>query len=180
MARVPYVSPDDLDPEYRDYVVSALQGKPLHVYASIANNPAVLAGLRAFLRSLWTDSGLTERQRELVILTVAAEDAADYEWHQHVNIATGVGLTREEIAAIAADDLGDFPPEEVALVEYARAAFHGEVTDDLHEAVAEAFGTEAVVGAAATVAGYLGLARVIDALGVELEDGDEFVGWELD
>ena len=74
MARVPYVDPNDLDSEYRDLVVSSLQpGETLNVYRAIANNPDVLDGFRAFLGVLWNRSGLTDRQREIVILTTAAE-----------------------------------------------------------------------------------------------------------
>lgn len=74
MARVPYVTEDELDPEYREYIVSSLQpGKTANVYAGIGNNPAVLKGLRQFFGTLWTDSGLSDRQREIVILTAASK-----------------------------------------------------------------------------------------------------------
>lgn len=181
MARVPYRTPDELDEPYSDLVVSSLQpGKTVNVYASVANNPPVLEGLRAFLGSLWNDSGLTDRQREMVILTTAAEMGASYEWHQHVSIARDAGLSNAEISAIAEDDTGGFDATEVALMEYARAVVRGEVTDDLHDAMTEGFDDDAVVGAAATAAGYMGLGRIIEALGVEIEAGDEFVGWQVE
>lgn len=180
MARVPYQSPDDLADEYRDYVVSSLQpGKRINVYAAIANNPEVLAGIRSFLGTLWNDSGLSDRQRELVILAAAAETENEYEWHQHVNVATKAGLSPAEVSAVAADDPEPFDATERALIEYARAVVRGEVTDDLHATMAERFDDRAVVGAAATAAGYLGLGRIIEALGVTVEAGDEFVGWDV-
>ena len=52
MARVPYVDASDVPDEYEDLLESSLQGKPLHVYQSIGNNPEVPAGLRSFLSSL--------------------------------------------------------------------------------------------------------------------------------
>lgn len=177
MARVPYVSQDDLADEDRELIVSSLQpGKTVNVYSAVANNPAVLAGLREFLGSLWSDSGLTDRQRELVILTAASEVGAAYEWHQHESIAADAGLSPAEIAAIARDDRAPFSDAERALVGYARAVARGRVTDAVHEAVREFVDEETVVGAAATAAGYVALGRVIDALGVEIEAGDEFVG----
>ncbi|MFB6157604.1 MAG: carboxymuconolactone decarboxylase family protein [Haloferacaceae archaeon] len=180
MARVPYIEPEELDPEYRDLVVSSLQpGKRVNVYSAVGNNPPVLRGLRDYLGALWNDSGLTDRQRELVILTVAAETGNRYEWHQHVNIAEGAGVTREEMTAIAEDDADPFDAGEVALCEYARAVVGNGVTDDVHEAVADRFDDRTVAGAAATAAGYLCLGRVIEALGVEIEAGDEFVGWSV-
>lgn len=178
MARVPYVTADELPEEVRDLVVSELQGRPLHVYQTIANNPAILAGLRGFLGSTWTDSGLTDRQRELVILAAARVADSAYEWHQHTRIARDDLIDIEEIAAIGAgafDELGD---DDRVLVEYATAVATGSVDDADHEAVRAVLGDDAgVVGAAATAAGYLGLGRLIDACGVELEPGDAFVGW---
>jgi len=181
MGRVPYRTEDEVAQEYREYVVSSLQpGERLNVYSAVANNPDVLAGLREFLSSLWARSGLTERQREVVILATAAEIGGAYEWHQHVNIATGVGLTAGEISAIGRDDRSGFPVEEQALIAYTRAVVRGRVTDALHDGVAEHFGERAMVGAAATAAGYLALGRLIDAFDVGIESGEEFVGWELE
>lgn len=179
MARVPYVSRDELEPEYRDLVVSSLQpGETLNVYSAIATNQDVLYGLREFLGSLWNGSGLTDRQREIVILTAAAEMGSEYEWHQHVAIATDAGLESAEIAAIARDDHEPLADEEAALVAYTRAVVRGRVTDPLHAAVLEYVDEETVVGAASTAAGYAALGLIIDALGVEIESDDVFVGWE--
>ncbi|MDL5363873.1 carboxymuconolactone decarboxylase family protein [Halalkalicoccus sp. NIPERK01] len=180
MARVPYAVDEDLDPEYRDLVVSSLQpGKRVNVYSAVGNNQEVLAGLRGFLGALWSDSGLSDRQRELLILTVASEIGSAYEWHQHVNIATDLGISEGEIRAIARDERPPFSEEERALVAYGRAVIRGRVTDAHHEALAEYLDDRAVVGAAAVAAAYLALGRVIDALGVELESSEEFVGWEV-
>lgn len=179
MGRVPYVAGDELDPEYSDLVVSSLQpGETLNVYSAVANNPDVLRGLREFLGALWNHSGLTDRQRELVILTVASETGSEYEWHQHENIASGVGLAPDEIAAIARDDRSPFTGEEQALVAYTRAVARGRVTDELHDAALEFLDEESVVGAASTAVGYVALALLIDAFDVEIESGDEFVGWD--
>ena len=164
--------------EYEDLLESSLQGKPLHVYQSIGNNPAVLAGLRSFLGSLWTDSGLTDRERELVILAVARETGNRYEWHQHVNIARGVGLDDEEIAAVGAGDLAGFGDDETTLIEYALAVVRGEVDAVAHDEVAGVYDDETVVGIAAAAEGYDALGGVIDALDLELEAGTEFHGWD--
>lgn len=179
MGRVPYVQQDELESTYQDLVVSSLQpGKTVNVYSAVANNPPVLAGLRTFLGSLWTESGLSDRQREVVILTAAAEIGSAYEWHQHVSIATDAGLALSEIAAIGRDDRRELPAGDRTLVAYTRAVVRGRVTDAVHRAAVDHIGTAATVGAAATAAGYLALGRVIDALAVDLEEGDSFVGWD--
>lgn len=181
MARVPYTTAEELDPEYRDLIVSSLQpGKTRNVYAAIGNNPAVLEGVRAFFGSLWSDSGLTDRQREIVILTAASEIGSEYEWHQHANIALDSGVETAEIGAIARDDRTPFSGKEAALIAYTRAVARGRAEDPHHAAISEYFDDETVVGIATTAAGYAALGNVIDALGIEIETDEEFIGWEPD
>lgn len=179
MARVPYRSAEELPEDVRDLVVSDLQDRSLHVYRAIANNPSILQGLREFLGSLWADTGLTERQRELVILATARAVDSTYEWHQHTRIARDDHLSVEELDAIGAEAFDSFGAEDEILLAYATAVAEGDVDDDVHEAARSVLGDDAtVVGAAATAAGYLALARIIDACGVELEPGDSFIGWQ--
>lgn len=177
MARVPYVDREDVPPEYRDLLVSSLQDRPLHVYRAIGNNPAVLAGLRSFFAALWTDTGLAERERELVILAVARERENPYEWHQHVRIAGWEGVSEAEMRALVDEDLDRFDDREAALIRYARAVVRGGVTDKRHAAVAAAYDDATVIGIAALAGGYAMLGSLIDAFDLELEDGESFFGW---
>lgn len=178
MARVPYVDADDLDPEYRDLVVSSLQDKPVNVYAALANNPEVLAGWRAFLSPLWAESGLDDRQRELVILLAAGESDSRYEWHQHVRIGRDAGVDDAEMAAIHDGDFTGFDGDERLLLRYAHAAMRRDVDDALHDEFVDAFDESTVVAVASIANGYAALAGVLDALGVDIEAGDEFEGWD--
>ncbi len=179
MARVPYTNQSDLPEEYQDLIVSDLQpGKTVNVYRAIGNNPPVLAGLRSFLGELWSESGLTDHQRELVILSVANAVNSKYEWHQHVGIARNAGVSDDEILAISKNDLNAFDNRERDMLNYAHAAMAGEITDDLHKTAATHFDESTIIGLAAVASGYVLLARLIDACGVEIED--EFVGWKLE
>ena len=181
MARVPYAEQAELPAEYRDLVVSSLQpGKTINVYRAVGNNPAVLAGLRTFLGSLWSESGLTDRERELVILATARAADSAYEWHHHVGIAKDAGVTEAEIRAINTGAFDGFDPADTAILEYTAAVVAGRITDEHHDELAAQFAAAAISGIAATAAGYLALARVIEALGVEIEDGVDFVGWNLE
>lgn len=176
MARVPYVESEDIPEEHRDLLVSSLQDRPLHVYRALGNNPEVLAGLRGFLSSLWSDSGLSDRRRELVILAVTREIGNEYEFHQHVNIARGVGIDDGTIAAVSRGEFDDLDDEEATLLRYALAVVRGEVEDRDHDAITDYYDESSVVGIAALAEGYTALGGVIDALGVELEEA--FVGWD--
>ncbi|WP_122090076.1 carboxymuconolactone decarboxylase family protein [Halalkalicoccus subterraneus] len=176
MARVPYVESEGVPEQHRDLLVSSLQDRPLHVYRALGNNPEVLAGLRGFLSSLWSDSGLTDRRRELVILAVTREIENEYEFHQHVTIARDVGIDDGAIAAVSRGEFDDLDEEEAVLLRYALAVVRGAVEDRDHDAVTVYYDESAVVGIAALAEGYTALGGIIDALGVELEEA--FVGWD--
>ena len=178
MARVPYVDPSDVPDEHEALLESALQGKPLNVYRSIGNNPAVLAGMRAFLRSLWNDSGLTDRERELTILSTAATIDSRYEWHQHVNIARDVGIDDAVIAGIGTGDHAALDRDERTLVEYVRAVVEESVDAVTHDSIAALYDESEIVGIAATAQGYAALGGLIRAFDLELEPGTTFHGWD--
>ncbi|MWV65022.1 carboxymuconolactone decarboxylase family protein [Halorubrum sp. JWXQ-INN 858] len=178
MARVPYVDAADVPDEHEHLLDSALQGEPLHVYRSIGNNPAVLAGMRAYLRSLWNESGLTDREREFVILATARAIDSRYEWHQHVNIARDVGIDDDRIAAVGDRDLARLDADERTLVEYATAVVDEAVDAVTHAAIAELYDDEEIVGIAATAGGYAALGALIRAFDLELESGASFHGWD--
>lgn len=190
MARVPYVDPESfagngdlletsMDPEalpeeYRDRFSVGSR----HVHRAIANNPAMLRGFRDSNATVWQESGLSSRERELAILASARESGSRYEWHQHVRHGLSVGLTPDEIRAVAREEYDDFPEAEAALVAYAAAVSGKRVDDETFERFADRYDRETVVGTTMLVGTYAGLARALDAMGVEPEE--TFVGWELE
>ncbi len=178
MTRVPTVTDNDLPPAAQDLLVSALQGTELNIYRAVGNNPAVLYGLRTFLGTLWRDSGLGPAQRELVILAVARASDSVYIWHQHVSIARSEGVSDGDIRAVSAGDFEVFDTGDRTLLTYATAVAEEMVDDDCHALVAEIYPPETVVGIATLASGYVFIARLLDALGVEPES--PFVGWQLE
>ncbi|MEF8788772.1 MAG: carboxymuconolactone decarboxylase family protein [Haloarculaceae archaeon] len=190
MARVPYVDPEsfpgdrdlletsmddeDLPEEYRDLFSTGAR----RVHRTVANNPDLLRGFRESNATTWHESGLSDRERELTILASARANGSRYEWHQHVRHGLSVGLTPAEIRAVGRRDHEAFPEREAALLAYASATAEGTVDDDTFDRFAATFDRETVVGATMLVGSYTGLARSLDAMGVEPEEA--FVGWELE
>ena len=189
MARVPYVDPetfpgdrglletsmddDDLPEPYREVFSTGTR----HVHRAIGNSPAMLGGFRESNATVWGESGLTERERELTILAVARASDSRYEWHQHVRHGLSVGLTPDEIRAVGREAYDGFDDEEAALLAYASATARGTVDDGTFDRFAERFDRETVVGATMLAGSYAGLARSLDAMGVGPEEA--FVGWDL-
>lgn len=190
MARVPYVDPEALPDGDQQLLKSSMDAADLpaegrhlfttevrNVHRAIGNNVPVLRGFREMNRTVWRHSGLTARQRELVILAVARATGSRYEWHQHVRHALSVGLEPAEISAVSRGDYADFPAIETALLEYATAAATGSVESAHFDPFAEAFDAETAVGVTMLVSAYAGLALALDAMAVEPEE--PFVGWDL-
>jgi len=84
-------------------------------------SPALGGPLQAVGAAVRYAGHLTDRERELAILVVAARWASDFEWSSHEAIARHIGLSDEEIEAVRADiapPLAD--PREAAVIAWTR------------------------------------------------------------
>jgi alkylhydroperoxidase family enzyme len=208
MARIDYADPEDLPAEKRHLLDSmanddgggsaesatgsdddggddsgetaahGLRSDRLNVYRLLGRNPAVLAGFREYLGTVWAEAGLAPHERELVILATARAADSRYEWHQHVRVALDEGMSVDTILAVARGEPDRLAPADAALVDYATAFVAGAVDDAAHDRLTAHFDEPTVLGVAALAGNYLGLARTFDALAVDLET--EFVGWDLE
>ncbi len=165
---------DELAPEVRDIMASDER----NVYRALGHVPGALDEFRQMGGVLWEQAGMSMRERELAVLTVARTTGSHYEWHQHVRIGLSEGLSREEIKAIGEADLEDFDIEERALMEYTAGVVEGEVDRGLHDAMAVHYDTDEIVAVNMLVGMYLTIARAMDALDVEVEE--PFLGWKLE
>lgn len=191
MARVPYVDPEDLPADDQGLLRTSMDEADLpeayrhlqstavrNVHRAIGNNRPVLRAFREMVGTTWRGSGLTGRERELVILAVARATDSRYEWHQHVRHALAAGLEPGEIRAVSRGDHDGFAPDERALLAYAGATATGSVEDAHHDALPDRFDAADRVGITMLASAYTGLARALDAMAVEPEE--PFVGWDLD
>lgn len=177
MARVPLVDRDDLPEEYQYLLGEDALGER-NIFRAIGNSPRVLQSYMRYGTTLWEAGELTTRERELLILAVARALRSEYEWHQHVDIGREAGLGTDEIAAIGREEFENFEgfdDRDRALLAYADAFARGEVTDTIHEDLAEFCETSTLTGIAMLCSHYVATARALDALEVPLEGS--FVGW---
>ena len=72
-----------------------------NVLATLVHHPALAGPWLAYNNVLLRTPSLDPRLRELMVLRVAWRSRSRYEWVQHVRIALGVGVSAEEIDAIA-------------------------------------------------------------------------------
>ena len=149
------------------------RGPVLNIQRVFLANPDIR--LDAF--GVWKASGLLPRSRELVILRAAFRKQSAYEWHQHVRIARGEGLSDGDIEAVARWEGSDrFSAEERVLLGYVDALADSlRPSDQAFEAFAEGRSPAEIVGVTFLITLYFQLAHVMAALDLETEE--EFVGW---
>jgi alkylhydroperoxidase family enzyme len=75
--------------------------KALNALGTLARHPQLARAFHTFNGHVLFGSTLSARQRELLVLRVAAVRRSDYEWAQHVFLARDAGLADDDIARIA-------------------------------------------------------------------------------
>lgn len=175
MARVPLKNQEDLPEEYQYLMGEDVLGER-NIFRAMGNNPPILKSYMLYGSTLWKECGLSAHDRELVILGVARALNSEYEWQQHYDIGRDEDVTLEEMRAIGSGDLDYFDEDLQAAIEYAGAFARGEMTDDLHDALADQYDDRTVAGVGMLASHYVATARMLDAFEVPLEE--EFVGWE--
>jgi len=173
MTRLELLSKDEIPEQYHYLFTDEYLGDR-HIFRVWAHNPEILEATLEYLETLYDQ--LTPRRKELVILTVARARGARYEWHQHVDIARSNDVETEEIRAIGGRDFSGFDDEEFVLVQYAEAVATGDVTDQIHGALAAAYSPAEIVAIGLLVDFYVGLCNYVAAVDLPFEGG-EFVGW---
>ena len=175
MARVPLPHQEDLPEEFQYLLDEDVLGER-NIFRAMGNNPPILKSYMLYGSTLWNECGLSAHDRELVILGIARALDSEYEWQQHYDIGQDEGVTLEEMRAIGAGELEFFDEDVRAALEYAAAFAHGDMSDDLHEALAGHYDDRTVAGIGMLASHYVATARMLEAFAVPLED--EFVGWE--
>ena len=176
MSRIPLLEMDEIPEDYHHLFTDEYLGDR-NIFRAWANNPEVLEATLEYLNTLYDQ--VTPREKELVILAVARASRAEYEWHQHVDIARDVGITIEEMQALGRDDWSVFEHSERDLIEYATAVVEGNVTDAMDEHLEQHYSNSQIVAISLLVDFYVGLDNHIDSMDLPFE-GEAFIGWDPD
>jgi alkylhydroperoxidase family enzyme len=185
MARLEPLPPKEWPPSMREALAALLpadarhprptaEGRPkgLNVLGTLALHPALAKAFNTFNGHILFGSSISPRQRELLVLRVAAVRDAEYEWAQHVVQATDAGLTPEEIERVrVGPGAGGWEPLEQALLAAAdELVADARITDATWAALAAELGTEQLMDVVFTVGAYELLAMAFRSFGLELDD----------
>lgn len=146
--------------------------KGLNVLGTFAHHPAMARAWLGFNGHVLHGSTLTDRQREILVLRVAAVREAEYEWAQHVHLGRDAGLSDEEIAAIRArPDAGSWSALEAALLRAVdELVVDGVVSDATWGTLAAELDVRQLLDVVFTVGAYETVAWMMRTVGLELDD----------
>jgi 4-carboxymuconolactone decarboxylase len=154
--------------------VEQLGAKQVNLYRCLAHAPELL---RAWINFAWALRGheTTERRlRELMILRTATLHHSPYEWHQHRRMAREAGATDYEVAELEMWRTSEaFSDADRAALAFTDAIVAGDVPPAVTEELTRHFDDGQRVELTVTAAFYSMVPRVLDALGVPIEEREE-------
>jgi 4-carboxymuconolactone decarboxylase len=150
-------SPSQLD--VFDHIAASRGGQIIRPYAAMLHRPELAraaADLGAVIRF---QSSLSDRDRELAIVTIAVERLCEFEWNSHRPLAVEAGVEDATLAAVA--ERGPVrDPNDAMIVEFVRALCHTKTDDDgLRDEMTTRFGEEGFVELSVLV-GYYSMTAV--------------------
>ena len=171
MTRIPYRRPEEMSERARE--LTAERGN-LNVYRALANAEKVYTGWMLAGRDALTSPVLPRRLRELIVLRTAYLMDCSYELGQHNDIARTAGVSGDEIKAVTSDSgwkTAGFDAVELAVLQLTTELVTTRgVAGPVVDQVREALGGEATVEVLMVINRYAGLALMLNALDVDLDE----------
>jgi alkylhydroperoxidase family enzyme len=168
MARLPYLDKSDLLPEHQD-----LLARNLNLYRLLAHSPRAARSLNTLARFIRDGSRLDPRLRELAILQVSYLTRSAWGFSHHVRIGREVGLSDDEIRAVADETAGrptGLDPLAKAVLRAAREMTEDLVISDETFAVLKSqLDNERLTDLVVTISFYNGLVRLLETMQVDVE-----------
>ena len=165
MTRVPEVLPDQLSPEQRkvhDLIVSTRGGVIRGPFAMWIRNANLAAAANQLGNAVRLEGKLDAKLFELIILVIARQWSAQYEWFAHAQEAARVGLDPAIIEAIRTHRVPSFrSPRETVIYEMVRELIDTRnLSDTTYNRARDMFGIDLVMEVV-TVAGFYTLVAMM-------------------
>jgi alkylhydroperoxidase family enzyme len=184
--RIPPLPPGEWPPEMADALAALRPPNPRHappprrddrpkglnVLGTLARHPALTRAFNTFNGHILFASTLSPRDRELLVLRVAALRHAAYEWEQHVVLAGDAGLGPDEIARVPhGPDAAGWSSRDRAVLRAADELIgDARISDATWATLVEEFDVQQLMDLVFTVGTYELLAMAFRSFGVELDD----------
>ncbi len=143
----------------------------LNVLGTLAQHPDLMQAYHTFNGHILYTNSLDARQRELLVLRVAARRGAEYEWRQHVYIARDLGFTDADIERVAEGPHADgWSPIDAAMLRAVdELVADAQIADDTWAVLAAELDRHQLMDLVFTVGAYDLLAMAFKSFGVEVD-----------
>ncbi len=171
MSRIPPVAPEDLSPEMAEIYRSHPSGK-LNIFRLHCHAPTCFPAYSQLAQAIFATLDVPPLERELVVLVVAVLQDCEYEWAQHAQIATAMGIPQQQIDAISKSEFTSavFNEREQALFEFTQQTVKNvRVEDAAYAAVAAFYSHRQIIELLYTIGSYMMLARIMEVAQIELD-----------
>jgi len=137
------------------------------------HSPKLSQTNRPVNRYLRFESGLSEREREVAILTVARECDSRFEWAAHEPEALRVGVPQETVDAIKfRGPLTNLDEGDAIIIELGREAFgRRKVSSKTYKRALDRFGKVRLVNMSALMGNYASTAALLTIFDMQLDEG---------
>jgi alkylhydroperoxidase family enzyme len=153
---------------------SRAEGRPkgLNVLGTLARHPELTRAYHTFNGYILFASTLSPRQRELLVLRVAAVRGSEYEWAQHAVLAGDAGIDEDEVARIAlGPDAPGWSPVDGAMVRSVDELIGaGAVSGATWKVLAAELDDQQLMDLVFTVGAYEVLAMFLRSFEIDLDD----------
>jgi alkylhydroperoxidase family enzyme len=170
VARVPYIPPEGVSPEFRHILTP-----PTNLKMAVANNPIALDVFFSRIgKWLGTEAPLDARLRELAIVQVAYVTANAYEFSWHLRGALRAGATDQDIDALMAETNGEttsLPALDRAALKAARdITLELSLSDETWTLLEQHLGRERLIELVLAITYYNHVVRVAAVLKLEIDE----------
>jgi AhpD family alkylhydroperoxidase len=145
--------------------------KALNALGTLARHPELARAFHTFNGHVLFATTLSPRQRELLVLRVAALRNCEYEWRQHVVLAGDAGVSPEDVARTAeGPDAAGWQGLDRAMVAAVDELIHdAKIADSTWAVLAGGLDEHQLMDLVFTVGAYDALAMAFRSFGVELD-----------
>ncbi|WAJ47354.1 carboxymuconolactone decarboxylase family protein [Mycobacterium sp. Aquia_216] len=154
----------------------------LSIFQVLLNHPQLARAVNDLLATMLWHGSLDARLRELVIMRIGWLTACEYEWTQHWRVATGLGVTADDLLGVREwqqhDGFG--PAERAVLAATDDVVRDGAVSSQSWAACERELQSDKtiLVELVTAISAWRMVASILQSLDVPLEDG--VAGWPPD
>jgi 4-carboxymuconolactone decarboxylase len=177
MARVPYVSYDELDAagrEIYDRIRRDRNAKEVGFqFRAMLHSPQAASHLTSMGAELRFKSAIPDDLKELAIIVLAREWGSDIEWTAHAALAAKAGVSADIIEAVRSgrSDVALSEPQRVVVTFVQQLSRDKKLSDENFAAAQKLLGTRGVVDLTLTCSYYTAINMAQQALKPEMEAG---------